>query len=343
MQDPRRLRASALAFLTFAALAHAGCFLPIVDPASYYLAAPLVPVGASAGAGRVAILFLANQRNVFVEIEGLEPDAEYTLTLDGVAFASLATDATGRASGHTGLGSPPIDPRGRRMAVLDPGGNEVLELAAANDPRFFEAEVAPLSSFGLGVGQVQTTTIAGQRSFAATLRGAEPGTYDVFVDGVGVTTLDAPDGQGTAVVAPVPFEPRTAAIEIQLDGIGYFAGSGRASIEGLDWCNPWRVERALESSGTGTARATLASRTNCARRFEVTIEGVPMDHYDVLIGGVVRARFAAGADENGVTSGTATFGPGEGATAPLDFDPVGQSIEVRGAGETWFSLGAFAP
>jgi hypothetical protein len=343
MQGPRSLRASAIAFLALAALAHGGCFLPAADPSAYYLAAPLDPVGAGGGAGRVEILFTAYQRTVFIAVEGLAPGAHYGVTIDGAPYATLATDSSGRASIHPGLGSPPQDPRGRRIAVVDAAGNEVLELASASDPRFFEAEVAPLSSFGLGAGQVQTTTIAGQRSFSALLQGAEPGSYDVFADGIAVATLDAPDGHGRAVVAPVPFDPGAAAIELQLDGVGYFAGSGHASIQGLDWCTQWRAVQSLESAGTGSAQVALSSRSNCLRRLEVVIEGVPMDHYELWIGDVLRASIAVGEDENGVTFGMATFAPGEGVSAPLDFDPVGASIEVRRAGETWFSLGAFTP
>lgn len=343
MRLPRRLRSSACSFALLALASHTGCFLPTDDPSAYYLAAPLVPAGGPPASGRVEILLTANQRAFFVALEGLAPGADYVVTLDGEAFAALATDASGRAEGHLDFGSPARDPRGRRIAVTDAAGNDVLELAGGDDARFFEAEVAPLASFGPGAGQVQTTTLAGQRSFATTLHGAEPGRYDVVVNGTPVAPLDAPGGSGSAVVADPAFDPREAGIEIQQGGVGYFAGSGHARIEGIDWCAVRQAAQALPASATGTARATLATRADCSRRLEVHVEGVPMDLYEVRIGGAMRATIAVGEDENGVTLGSVLFAPGEVGSAPLDFDPIDQPIEVLRAGETWFSLAAFRP
>lgn len=343
MQGPRRVRHGALALVLLAFASHTGCFLPLSDPSSYYLAAPLVPVGAGAQSGRVEILLTAREHAFFVALEGLAPGAAYAVTLDGQPLAALATDAAGLASGHLDLGAPARDPRGRRIAVIDASGAEVLELAAASDPRFFEAEVAPLASFGLGAGQVQTTTIAGQRSFATRLVGAEPGSYDVVVDGAPVATLDAPQGSGAATVPDPDFDPRTAAIEVQLDGVGYFAGGGHATIEGIDWCRARQAAQALAARAGGAGSAVLATRADCSRRLEVRIEGVPMDMYDVRIDGVPRAVIAVGEDENGATLGSVLFAPGETGAAPLDFDPVGAPIEVLRAGEVWFAVDAFHP
>jgi hypothetical protein len=343
MQDPRSLRASAIAFFALVALSQSGCFLANIDTATYYLAAPLVPIGSASGSGRVEILFAAWQHEFFFELEGLAPDTDYGVTVGGARYLTISTDAAGNGQIQTGMPAPSFDPRGRRIAVVDPDDVEVLELAAPSDPAYSEAEVAPLAAFGPGTGVVQTTTLRGQRSVAVTLRGADPGTYDVVVDGTPLAALDAPAGNGSAVIEPVLFDPRTAAIEVQRDGVGYFAGDGRARIEGLDWCSTARKQQALLATVEGSALAALVTRADCSLRFEVAVANVPMDDYEVVVGGVARGTIAVGADENGVTGGTVTFSSSESSVAPLDFDPMGAPIEVRRADQAYFALDVFAP
>jgi hypothetical protein len=75
----------------------------------------------------------------------------------------------------------------------------------------------------------------------------------------------------------------------------------------------------------------------------VTIGGVPMGDYDLVVGGVVRGTFAVGADENGATEGERRFSSIAEGGVPLDFDPLGEAIEVRQGTERFFWLETFAP
>lgn len=343
MQGDRHLRSIILALASFGVVSLSGCFLPSVNPSSYFLAAPLVPIGAAAGSGRVEFLIDARRHAAYFELVGLAPDADYTVMMDGVVFTTLSTDAAGYVQANLSVLSASGDPRGRRIAVLDPDGVEVLELAGPDHPAYGESEVALLSSFAAGGGAVQTTTVAGVRSMSVGLHGVDPGVYDVVADGVVRASLDAQSGQGTAVISPLDFDPATVAIELQLDGVGYFAGAGHASIEGLDWCNTGSGQQALETFISGIGNATLATRVDCGRRFEVTIRSVLMAEYDLFVGGILRGALVVGEDENGDTIGTAFFSTSEGSMGPLDFDPVGQTIEVTLGGVQYFALDAFFP
>jgi len=343
MQAPRNLRASALAFFVLATLTQAGCFLPSAYSPTYYLAAPLAPIGGGAGSGRVETFLTPLKRTFFVALEGLVPGADYTVMVGTEMLTTLSTDAGGSASAQMDLAGPHVDPRGRSIRVLDPDGVPVLSLVAPDHPAYNEAEVAPLASFGSGGGFVQTTTIAGESWLSVSVQGAEPGTYDVVANGESVATIDAPEGVGTATLAPPPFDPRDAAFELLLDGVGYFAGGGRASIEGLDFCSSAGAEQELFAAIAGSGRARLVTRSNCSRRFEVEIDAVPLGSYDVFVDGVARGAFPVGSDENAMTFGSISFASGESASLPLDFEPLGTQIEVRVADEVWFTLDAFTP
>jgi hypothetical protein len=343
MQAPRNLRASAPALLVLAMLTQAGCFLPSAYAPAYYLAAPLAPTAGGAGGGRVETFLTPLKRTFFVALEGLAPGEEYTVMIGTEMLTALATDANGSSSVSMDLPGPHLDPRGRSIRVLDAGGGVVLSLVAPNHPAYHEAEVAPLSSFGSGGGFVQTTTIAGVSWLSVNVQGAEPGTYDVLANGEAVATLDAPDGSGTATLAPPPFDPRDTAFELLLGGVGYFAGGGRAGIEGLDFCTSTSVEQELFAAIAGSGRARLVTRENCSRRFEVEVEMVPMGSYDVVVGGVVRGALAVGSDENAMTFGSITFAPGESASLPLDFEPLGAQVDVRVADDLWFTADPFEP
>jgi hypothetical protein len=343
MQESRRLRASALAAAFAATALLSGCFLPSVDPGRYYLGAPLVPIGGASGGGHVDFMIDARQHSGSIELFGLDPNADYTVTMDGVTFTTLSTDAAGHAQANVPVLGSSGDPRGRRIAVLDPNGVEVLELADSSHPDYNESEIAPLSSFASGGGFVQTTTLAGVETVSVSLAGVDPGSYDLVVDGQILGTVDASDGQGTTVLTDPEFDPGTSSFELQLDGVGYYAGGGHANIEGIDWCNIGNGEQALESAVTGIGRASLLTRIDCGRRFEVAIENVPLAEYDLFVGGVHRGTLAVGEDENGATVGVAQFSSSERSMAPLDFDPIGQSIEVELGGVSYFTLEAFAP
>jgi hypothetical protein len=344
MQVSRRLRASALALAVLVGGTFtSGCFLPKVDAASYYLAAPLVPVGGATGSGRVEYLIDARQRTAFFELAGLTPVADYHVLFDGELFTTVSTDENGHGALNTSVLSSAFDPRGHRLSVVDQNGVEVLELADPTDPAYNAAEVAPLAAFAPGAGMIQTTTRGGSTTVTVNLTGVDPGVYDVLADGVVQASLDARSGHGQVVLAPPGFDPATAAIELQLEGVGYFAGGGHANIEGLDWCHSGNGVQPLEPTVSGFGQASLATRVDCGRRFDVAIHDVPMAEYDLRVGGIWRGTLAVGALEDGSTIGTATFSTSEPSMGALDFDPIGQTIDVELEGVPYFQLDSFVP
>ena len=343
MHSPRCLRSQALAFAALALVAQAGCHRLAADPAGYFLAAPLQPPGGGAARGRVEMLLSDRQHSAFVEVDGLAPFAEYWVYVDDELLASLGTDAAGHAAAHASIVSPRLDPRGRRITVRDAIDTVVLELADATHPEYREAEAAPLAAFGNGAASLLTLTLDGRTTASVHVGGAEPGRYEVRVDGAARAELDAATGAGTATIEPVDFDPRSAAIELVRDDVGWFAGSGRASIEGLDWCESSSRGQSLAASGAGIASATLRTRVDCGRRFDVVIADVPMGDYALLVGDVERGTLFVGEDENGASSGSISFSDGESGAARLDFDPLGQRIEIVQGATLHFEIDAFAP
>jgi hypothetical protein len=343
MHSPHCLRSHAIALATLALVAHAGCHRLTADPAGYFLAAPLVSPGDGVAGGRVEMLLSDRQRSAFLEVTALAPLAEYWVYVDDELLASLGTDAAGYAAAHASIGSPRLDPRGRRITVRDANDTVVRELAGETHPEYREAEAAPLAAFGIGSASLLTLTLDGRRTASVHLGGAEPGHYEVRVDGAPRAALDAATGAGTAAIDPVDFDPRSAAIELTRDDVGWFAGSGRASIEGLDWCTSNSRGQSLVATSAGNASAALRTRVDCGRRFDVVIAGVPMGDYALLVGDVERGTLFVGEDENGATSGSISFSDGESGATPLDFDPLGQRIEIRQGAALYFELDAFAP
>lgn len=60
-------------------------------------------------------------------------------------------------------------------------------------------------------------------------------------------------------------------------------------------------------------------------------------NYALLVGGVSRATVTVGADGLGGTRGQVEFSDeAEAGKLPLDFDPLGQLVEVTGNGSTYF-------
>lgn len=323
-------------------LASHGCSAPLPTAASYYLDAPLLPVGGGSGSGRVEVFLATMLRSLYVEVSGLAASAPHRVTLDGVAVASLTTNASGAGFVGRSVIDAAQDPRGRHLAVVDASGAEVLVLAGETHPAHRSTEFAPLASFGPGGGFVQRLATGGRESLRVAIDGVEPGAYDVFVDGALAGAIDATSGAGALALDPASIGPDSA-VTVQLAGVDLHAGAAGAEIYGLDWCTTGRVTRALGGFVQGSATASLATRVDCSRRFSVEIRNVPVGSYDLVIDGEWRAEIAVGSDENGATIGDVTFGSGDTGEARLDFDPFGVSIGIQQGGQALFVLDSFQP
>jgi hypothetical protein len=321
-----------------------GCHRLPPNPASWYLTAPFVAAGASEARGRFEALLSERQRSVFLDFEGLPPNAPFFVLVGDELLASITSDADGRSAAHATIDVPRLDPRGQRIVVVDAAGTEVLELAGPGHPGRNEAEWAPLGAFAPGAASIVTMSIGATVSSTVYLGGAEPGRYEVVVDGTSRAPLDAAaDGRGQATIEPADFDPYAAAIEVSRDGVAWWAGSGRAQIEGLDFCSTGLQQQAFVATQTGAANATLRTRVDCSRRFDLEVSGVPMGDYDVLVGDVVRGTIAVGLDENGDTIGWLGFSNASDGANQLDFEPVGQRIAIAQGAALYFDLAVFAP
>jgi len=343
MQGPRHLRASAFALSALlGTVLLGGCWAAPMG-ATFYLDAPLVPIGPATGSGHVQFLLDTLTHSSYFEVHDLAPSTDYSVTMDGVVVATLSTDRSGYAAENRPVLSSALDPRSHRLAIVDPDGVEVLALPPPTDPRYTSAQAAPLSSFAAGGGVVTTTWHNGVHAVLVQLDGADPGTYDVLADGALQGSIDPVGGCGMLVQTPPGFDPDTAMIEIQRDGVDYYAGGARANIEGIDWCLRGSVEQPFDAQTGGLGWASLTTRTSCARRLEILIEDVPMGDYEVVVGGVDEGVLTVGRDEFGATVGSVLFTANEDTGLPLDFDPIGQSIEIEQDGVVYFSIDAFAP
>lgn len=331
-----------IAIAALLSIASHGCSAPFPTAASYYLGAPLVPLAGGSGSGRVEVFLATMLRSLYVEVSGLAPNAPHQVTLDGVAVASLVTNASGAGFvGRSVLGSQQ-DPRGRHLAVVDASGAEVLVLADLSHPGYRSAEFAPLASFAAGGGFVQRLARGGAASLRVTLEGVDPGSYDVLVDGAPAGVIDAADGTGSLGLDPAAVGPDSG-VTIQQAGVDLFAGSGSAGIFGIDWCATGRVTHPLGAFVPGNASAALSTRVDCGRRFTIEVRDVPTGSYDLVIDGEWRAEIAVGSDESGATIGDITFGSGDTGETRLDFDPAGVSIGIQQDGFALFVLDSFRP
>jgi len=347
MQGARHLRASALTVVALLGIASlAGCWMPPVSSARFFLNTPLVPIGGATGNVRVEYMIDARGRSGYFELNGLSPYNGYSVMMDGVdgvVCATLATDASGHTAENHPVLSSACDPRSHRLSIVDQDGVEVFEMPPPSDPDYVSVEVAPLSSFGPGVATMQTTWNHGVHAVSLELNGVDPDSYDVLVNGAMQGSIDVTNGHGALVESPPAFDPSTAVVQIQRDGVDYYAGGAHASIEGIDWCARGSVEQPFDAVTGGLGWAALMTRTSCSRRLEILIEDVPMGDYEVVVGDVYEGVITVGQDEFGATVGSVIFTSGESTGMPLDFDPIGQPIEIEQDGVVYFSIDAFSP
>jgi hypothetical protein len=320
---------------------HAACNPSSPTNGSYYLSAPLVAPGGGAAHGRVEVHLSMLVRELYVEAYGLEPNAVHSIAIDGEPVADYVTESDGSAWPQRQVDTG-VDPRGRRTSILDGSGAEVLVSVDASHPRYMEVQDSPLGAFAPGGGHTTLVQTGGTRSLRLRLQGVAPGAYDVFADGALVGAVDAAQGEAKTVLDATDISD-DAAIELQQDGVGRFAGSPRAQIFGLDWCAAGTGQQGFLPTGDGVAHATLQTQVDCGRRLRVTMRSVAEGDYDLVVGDVRRGVISVGTDQNGDSIGEIFFDTDERGILQLDFDPVGAPIEIRRSGVTHFRIDSFRP
>jgi hypothetical protein len=178
-------------------------------------------------------------------------------------------------------------------------------------------------------------------------QGLEPGTYDLFVDGLLVESFETNSGGGANLKfmsGPGPhgkrkdmtFDPRYKLIEVSQLGTAYFSGLMLAdvNVSGLDACGflPLELELTLDPAQTeGSGHASLGSDVDCGQLFTVSAADLAAGDYDIVVNGVVEGTLSVSDIGGGATAGEATFVavPDEAGEQVLDFDPRGQVVEIR--------------
>lgn len=355
MNIPRTMHTTCLALSLLAIVATTACGGGAVpDLAAAYVSSELVAPGGGPARGRLEALLSQLVMSMSVGVSGLAGNADYEITVDGVAVSTFSTDPDGSSLVELSPEALGLDPREQVIAVREPGGAEVLVLRdpGATSGGTVLAERAPLAAIVGGAASATFFASGGVWTFEVEIKRVDPGDYVVWIDGTPRATIDAASGAGAVEFSSAPgagqllldFDPRVATIEVLRGDEYIFAGSGHAQILGIDMCVQANRSQSLLAEVGGNGVAALSTRADCRRNFRVRIDAVPMGTYEVVVDDVVRGVIEVGEDENGFTEGelVLTSTSREGGQT-LDFDPRGAPIEVRQGAQRFFYLGAFAP
>ncbi|MCX5737087.1 MAG: hypothetical protein NTZ61_01040, partial [Proteobacteria bacterium] len=179
------------------------------------------------------------------------------------------------------------------------------------------------------------------------------GSYAVFVAGIERGSLAAPSGRGElefgddgAGSPPLDFDPQAAQIDLVLNDAIVFSGVLMATVPDMNSCEASELRRRLTPEQGGEASARMRTRDDCDRDFEVEIEDVDAGSYQLRVGGIVRGTIVAAFDPaRGRVRGEIEFDTDsdEATELPLDFDPLGQSIEIFAGADLAFSIDVLEP
>ena len=193
----------------------------------------------------------------------------------------------------------------------------------------------------------------GRRKFSVEVEDVPPGSYNLLIAGIkrGAISVQLNNGkvQGEIQFATAPdpgelplnFDPRGQLLEVT-NASGLFF----ANLFGLGGTNgasavPLRFKLPLFNTGVvsnATASAEFKRDEKNNRSFQVEIEDVPVGDYNLLFGGVQRATLSVVSDGSGGTQGQVEFSDEPDAgELQLNFDPLGQLVEVTSNGATYFA------
>jgi hypothetical protein len=214
-------------------------------------------------------------------------------------------------------------------------------------PSRLDVELQPARDDISGAGKAMFWERSERSDFKVFVRQLPDGVYELLVCGEDRGDIEVIDGSGHADFrspasdehALLDFDPRDCTIEVA-DGSGAALTSGDAvlSDKGDKPAKPdhpanMRIEAALESSGLvdgaeGSAEYRVAGGKV---EFNVTVTGLPAGDYPLVVGGseagVIEVR------RDGSRSQLNFRDPARPGAELLDFDPLGQVIEVLFGGE----------
>jgi hypothetical protein len=324
----------------------------------------VTPGGGPPPRGSVRLKLQGSEATFHLKVKRLAASTEYVVTADGVEQTRFTTNAKGDANEkmdlHTvSMGTlAPFDPRGKLVGVAletAPGSfQNVLEAVvsgASEPPRTKVKEWTDLAPDAGAPGAAGDARFDqrpnGNRRFVVKASGLAPNTsHDVHVDGSPVGTL-VTNGGGAGKAhfeakkngkskgkkkQALGVDPRGLLVEVFDATTLMLSGPMLAQIDGISVCAPSQTLVALtnEPGVLGTGTAEFEVEDDCDRSFEVELDDVTPDTYDVFVGGadvgdLVAVDIGSGGD------GTLAFDtdPDDPGEQLLDFDPRGQAVEVR--------------
>lgn len=327
--------------------------IPFLTGAAAELAAKMLAIcGGASGQSRVT-----------VTVKQAPPTTPLTLTVGGIPQATVVTSSSGAAklvfkTTPTGTAQPlDFDPRENEVEIKDDEGNT---LASSKDddgsttPGTVINERAALASTGVipgASGKVRLKEKKGVRDFDVEIEDVPDGAYTLSVGGIERGTITVSGGEGEIEFGgggddpdelPLDFDPLGALVQVSQNGSVILSGDVLANAPGVNVCTPSETLTPLAAVGPDAdadGKARFRVKDDCDRDFEVEAEDVPVGTYEVWVGGVLRGTLNVVDDGLGNVEGEVEFDtdadePGE---LLLDFDPVGQTVEVRQGGVTYLA------
>src|SRR5262245_33618626 len=288
-----------------------------------------------------------------VTVKRADPATPLTLSVGGIPQATAMTSNSGTAHfvfGANGAPGQPLtfDPRARTVEVSDASGpllsNTTPEGEHPEGTRIKErAALAPTGAIPGASGDARFRERRGERDFDVEVEDLPDGSYSLLVDGTERGTIAVEGGRGKIEFSsggddpdelPLDFEPLGALIQVAQGSTIVLSGTLLADATGVNVCTPSESTTVLNNVGPdpdASGKARFRVKDDCDRDFEVEIEDLPVGMYDVVVGGVVRGAIDVVDLGNGEVEGEIEFDtdaddPGE---VLLDFDPTGQTIEIR--------------
>jgi hypothetical protein len=326
--------------------------------------------------GCAAAVFTPRNPKFRLDLGGLTPGGTYQFNVDGVLEETLTASARGSvhadfrltASGH----KLPLDfdPRGKTLDITD-GTDVVLSMVFSGEGEPDAIRVDERTSLERAEteerGRVELRYLEQRNKdrFIVHFHNLDHGTYELFVDGEMQAEVVMTHGRSTMRTFEVlknshakkpgnghgnpgngkklelDFDPRGLVVDVVRDGEIIFSGVMLAQIPGLNGVNVGETTATLTTTGvdadaTGTAVVTLDQLG--VETLTVDVNALPAGDYDVVIGGVVRGTVTVTGVEPDSTGEVVFSTDPEAGELLLDFDPLGQTVEIR-QGTTVFLTG----
>lgn len=270
--------------------------------------------------------------------------------------AANVTFQTGPVSGKSRLLD--FDPRGQLVEIEDAFDDKLLSNQTddgGNPTGSSFDERANLTSTGAQPGASGHASLRdrkGRRDFNVEIEDVTDGSYDLIVDNIVRGTISVVAGKGEIEFASnsddpskvlLDFDPFGKLIQVAQGSTIVLTGTLLASAPGVNVCTPSETTTVLANVGPdpdASGDARLRIRDDCRHDFRVEVEDLPVGAYDLVVGGTVRGTISVTNQPDASIKGEIEFSSNSDDELPLNFDPAGQTIEVKQGATVFLSAAA---